>query len=114
LSIDFLPIRKCKPNTASNNQPKVPLVAKTLAGVLAVSIAALLFAGCGGGSPLSPAQKEVCDQLNSKKKELESQLKKSEEFYANNPHNRVDKQRDLKNRESALNYNLRQRADAGC
>ncbi len=40
-------------------------MAKTLAGVLAVSIAALLFAGCGG-SGLSPAQKERCDRLQEK------------------------------------------------
>jgi hypothetical protein len=37
-------------------------MAKTLARVLTVSIAALLFAGCGG-SGLSPAQKERCDRL---------------------------------------------------
>ena len=37
-------------------------MAKTLAGVLAVSIAALLFAGCGG-SGLTPAQKERCKEL---------------------------------------------------
>ena len=38
-------------------------MAKKTAGVLALSLAALLFAGCGGGSKLSPAQKERCDQL---------------------------------------------------
>ncbi len=39
-------------------------MAKTLAGVLAVSIAALLFAGCGDQSPgLSGAQRERCDSL---------------------------------------------------
>ena len=37
-------------------------MAKTLAGVLAVSIAALLFPACGG-SGLSPAQQERCDLL---------------------------------------------------
>ena len=37
-------------------------MAKTLAGVLAVSIAALLFAGCGR-SGLSPAQKERCEEI---------------------------------------------------
>ncbi len=35
---------------------------KSLAGILAVSIAALLFAACGG-SGLSPAQQERCDEL---------------------------------------------------
>ncbi len=40
-------------------------MAKTLAGVLAVSIAALLFAACGG-SGLSPAQEERCDSLQKK------------------------------------------------
>ncbi|CAB4346708.1 MAG: hypothetical protein F2567_08810 [Actinobacteria bacterium] len=34
-------------------------MAKTLAGVLAVSIAALLFAGCGGGSSSAPMTTEV-------------------------------------------------------
>lgn len=35
---------------------------RNLAGVVAVSISALLFAGCGG-SGLSPAQQERCDEL---------------------------------------------------
>ena len=34
-------------------------MAKTLAGVLAVSLAALLFAGCGGSSA-SPGDKQAC------------------------------------------------------
>jgi hypothetical protein len=38
-------------------------MAKTMAGVLAVSIAALLFAGCGSSSSLSPAQKARCEEL---------------------------------------------------
>ena len=36
---------------------------KNLAGVVALSIAASLFAGCGGGSNLSPAQKDRCKEL---------------------------------------------------
>ena len=39
-------------------------MAKTLAGVVAVSIAALLLAGCGSGGPsLSPEQKKKCDEI---------------------------------------------------
>jgi hypothetical protein len=75
-------------------------MAKTLVGVLAVSMAALLFAGCGG-SGLSPAQQEVCDQLNAKKKELEANIES----------------RDWKTRswaEKSLPSNLKQRAEAGC
>ncbi len=41
-------------------------MAKSLAGVLAVSIAALLFAGCGDQSPGSRAQQERCDSLQQK------------------------------------------------
>ena len=37
-------------------------MAKTFAGILAVSITALLFAGCGG-SDMTPAQKERCEEL---------------------------------------------------
>ena len=33
---------------------------KNLAGVMAVSIAALLFAGCGGGSSASSGDKQAC------------------------------------------------------
>jgi hypothetical protein len=47
-----------------------PRKAKTLAGVLAVSIAALLFAGCGGGSSATPdATTTVASDLSSKCKE---------------------------------------------
>ena len=42
-------------------------MAKLAAGVLAVSIAALLFAGCGDQSP---AQK-ICDDLEARRKDLE-------------------------------------------
>ena len=54
-------------------------MAKTLAGVLAVSIAALLFAGCGNQSPgLSGAQRERCDSLQRKienSKESQSEMR---------------------------------------
>ena len=73
---------------------------RKLLGVMALSIAALLFTGCGG-SGLSPAQQEVCDQLNAKKKELEANIES----------------RDWKTRywaEKSLPSNLKQRAEAGC
>ena len=46
---------------------------RNLVGVMAVSIAALLFTGCGG---LSPAQKERCEWLAEKIESAED-LKKS-------------------------------------
>ena len=46
---------------------------RNLVGVMAVSIAALLFAGCGG-SGLSPAQKERCEELRSIQKGLRDAL----------------------------------------
>jgi hypothetical protein len=73
---------------------------KSLAGCLAVSITALLFVGCGG-SGMSPAQQELCDQLNARKKELEATIKGG----------------DWKSKYSAeksLPGNLKQRAEAGC
>ncbi len=45
---------------------------KNLVGVMAVTIAALLFAGCGAGSKLSPAQKERCDELQRGITKMES------------------------------------------
>jgi hypothetical protein len=78
-----------------------PRKAKTLAGVVAVSIAALLFAGCGGGgSKLSPAQKELCDQLNARKKRLDAQFNENTSL-------RLET-------EQSLAANLRERAEAGC
>jgi hypothetical protein len=54
-------------------------MAKTWAGVLAVSIAALLFAGCGGeGSKLTPAQKERCDRLESLTRTADSVMQSPE------------------------------------
>ena len=52
-------------------------MAKKLTGVLAVSMAALLFTGCGGGggSKLSPAQKERCDKLESLTRTAESVMR---------------------------------------
>ncbi len=80
-------------------------MAKTLAGVLAVSMAALLFAACGG-SGLSPAQQEVCDQLNAEKKDLEKSLKSLEgQRYVQMERSRIEK---------SLKSNLTKRAEAGC
>ncbi len=74
---------------------------RNLAGVVAVSIAALLFAGCGdGGSKLSPAQKELCDQLNAYKKRLDLQFNE-------------DTTRRFQI-EQSLAANLKERAEAGC
>ncbi len=68
---------------------------RNLVGVMAVSIAALLFAGCSDcGSRLSPAQKERCDALEGYKKEIEAGSGSG-----------------IK---SALAENLKMRAEAGC
>ncbi|MEI7622884.1 MAG: hypothetical protein WCJ88_04975 [Actinomycetes bacterium] len=50
-------------------------MAKTLAGILAVSIAALLLAGCGDSKP-SPAQleEEKCERLNKTRRDLENEI----------------------------------------
>ena len=55
-------------------------MAKTLAGVLAVSIAALLFAGCGDSKP-SPAQleEEKCERLNKRSRDLENAINRLED-----------------------------------
>ena len=53
---------------------------RNLVGVTALSIAALLFAGCGAGSKMSPAQKERCDELKSKKADAESKLSEQEQL----------------------------------
>jgi hypothetical protein len=81
-------------------------MAKTLAGILAVSMAALLFAGCGDNGPkMSPAQKELqkkaCDELNAKKKQLEATIKGTD-------------WRARDKAETSLESNLKQRAEAGC
>ena len=85
-----------------NFVPRIPNVKNNLARVLAVSIAALLFAACSG-SGLSPAQKERCDQLEAKKKEIEA--------------NAFIKKEIVKGGMSypdQLETNLKQRAEAGC
>jgi hypothetical protein len=96
-------------------------MAKTLVGVLAVSIAAFLFAGCGDTGPkMSPAQKELqkktCDQLNANKKEIENRLaswrKFVEEWRAAGSKSGVDPSE--KSIQSELERNLKDRAAAGC
>jgi hypothetical protein len=80
-------------------------MAKKLVCVLVVSTVALLFAGCGG-SGLSPAQQEVCDQLNARKKDLEKSLKELEgQRFKGTERDKIN---------SYLSYNLTKRAEAGC
>ena len=79
-------------------------MAKTLAAILAVSIATLL-AGCGG-SGLSPAQQEVCDQLNAKKKAIEAKIDDHNQLYPGND-GRLAYDRELQ-------ASLKERAAASC
>jgi hypothetical protein len=96
-------------------------MAKILAGVVAVSIAALLFAGCGDDGPkMSPAQKELqkqtCDQLNAKKKETENRIASwkvtVEEWRAAGRGAAINP--STKDLESELERNLKERAAWGC
>jgi hypothetical protein len=48
-------------------------MAKILAGVMAVSIAALLFTGCGGGSSASSGDKQACALWNAMSEEIEQE-----------------------------------------
>ena len=74
---------------------------RNLVGVIAVSMAALLFAGCGGGSGLSPAQKERCEGLERGITALKKSLPDLEiEF-------------QIKGMEKLTEWN-KERADRGC
>ncbi len=90
-------------------------------GVVAVSITALLFVGCGDTGPkMSPAQKELqkktCDQLNAKKKEIESQkesfLRTVEEWRAAGRGAAINPSTESSDKE--LQINLEERAKWGC
>ncbi len=68
-------------------------------------MAALLFAACGG-SGLSPAQQEVCDQLNAKKKAIEAEIDQFDQLYGGkNGRLAYDKE---------LQASLKERAAANC
>lgn len=115
--------RKCGPSKSTHAPADLGIVgvaydermAKTLAGVLAVSITALLFAGCGG-SGLSPAQQEVCDQLNAKKREIENRIESwkvtVEEWRAAGSRAAINP--STAQLESELQRNLKERAASGC
>ena len=85
---------------------------RNLVGVVAISIAALLFAGCQGDSKLSPAQKELkkqlCDRLSGEKEELERFLR------VNNNSGRNGSPEYARSLQKSLDENLVDRATAGC